>query len=211
MPRQRRKYLHTPKPQPFSQSLETWLGSSKDTTLAGLNKVFAEKSFAIIFLLLMALPALPIPTGGFTHVTSLVAMLISLQLIVGRQNIWLPKRWLKINIGKFMSGKAIVRLIKVIQWFERLSRRRLGGLLGRRLVLSILGMIILVFTAGATVAPPFSGLDTLPSLGVVVISLALILEDALIVLIGIIIGAVGIGLELAAGTAIYSGILHFFT
>jgi hypothetical protein len=195
---------------PFSRSLHAWLKSDRDKTLAGLSQAFGEKSFAIIFLILMALPALPIPTGGVTHVTELMTALLSLELIAGRKLVWLPRRWLKFNVSKLLSAKAIDRLVSVVKWFERFSRRRWSGLLVRTEVLSVLGLVILIFTIAAFVAPPFSGLDTLPALGVVVIALALILEDSLFVGAGIILGIVGIGLEIAAGTALYSGLTHFF-
>lgn len=196
-------------PTVFSQDLNNWLKTSKDKTLLGLNQVFGEKTFAIAFILLMALPALPIPTGGITHVTEIITMLLCLELIIGRESVWLPKRWLKMDVSKVLAGKAAKSLIGFIVWFERLSRQRWSGLLARRPVLSSVGIIILLFTVAAFLAPPFSGLDTLPALGVVVISLALVLEDSLVLLAGIIIGAAGIGLELAAGTALYDGIKHF--
>ena len=44
----------------------------------------------------------------------------------------------------------------------------------------------------AFVAPPFTGLDTLPSLGVVLISLGVLLEDPILGFIGLLIGAVGV-------------------
>jgi hypothetical protein len=197
--------------QPFSEQLSDWLKTSKDKSLPGLIKVFQEKAFAIIFLLMLALPALPIPTGGVTHVTEIIAALSALQLIVGRRILWIPG-WAirKVNVGKLLSGKGGQKLISVIQWFERKSRRRLSGLLTLRPILSLIGLIVLVYTAAAFVAPPFSGLDTLPALGVVVISLGLILEDAAIVLTGVIIGAAGIVLEITAGGALYHGITHLF-
>ena len=196
--------------EPFSVTLRNWLATSKDLTLAGLIKVFNEKSFALIFLLMLALPALPIPTGGVTHVTEIIAALLSLQLIIGRKSVWLPKRFLKKDVGKFLGGKAAQKLIGVIEWFERWSRRRGSSVLANRVGLSGIGVLVLVFTVAAFVAPPFSGLDTLPALGVVVISLSLILEDIVMTLLGIVLACVGIGLEIAAGTALYSGLTHFF-
>lgn len=197
------------KQQVFSKELHGWLKTADDKTLGGLTRLFGEKSFAITFLLLMALPALPIPTAGITHITEIITMLVALELIAGRRAVWLPKRWLKLDAGKFLSGKAAGRLIAFIAWFERFSRRRWSGLLIRDPLPSLIGIIVLLFTVAAFVAPPLSGLDTLPALGVVVISLALILEDSLILLGGIIIGIGGIGLEVAAGTALYEGIRHF--
>ena len=74
-----------------SDQLEGWLTSDGDKTLGGLIELFEEKSFAILFVLLLGLPALPIPTGGATHVFEVIAVLLALQLIAGRDEIWLPE------------------------------------------------------------------------------------------------------------------------
>ncbi len=190
--------------------MEHWLKSGHDTTLAGLSNIFSEKSFAIIFLLLMALPALPLPTGGVTHVTEIITMLLSLEVIIGRRTIWLPKRWQTMDTRKHISDTSVVRLIKIIKWFERFSRQRGGSALVQQGVLSIIGGVVLVLTIATFIAPPFSGLDTLPALGVVVISLGLILEDALFVVAGFVIGVSGIGVEIALGKALFSNLRHFF-
>ena len=196
--------------QPFSSQMEAWIKAKGDKSLAGLIDYFAEKSFAILFLVLMALPALPLPTGGVTHVTSLLNMLVSLQLVFGRKTIWLPKKAKHVNAGRFMKGKAAHKLITFIKWFERYSKQRMSGLLSLKATKSLIGVVILIFTVATFVAPPFSGLDTLPAVGVVVIALSLILEDIVVLVAGLILGCVGIGLELAAGTALYSGLTHFF-
>ena len=54
----------------------------------------------------------------------------------------------------------------------------------------------------AAIAPPFSGLDTLPALGAVAVALAIILEDVVVLAIGIVIGTGGIVLILTIGAAI---------
>jgi hypothetical protein len=55
-------------------------------------------------------------------------------------------------------------------------------------------------TLSAFLAPPFSGLDTLPALGVVVIGLGVLLRDAALAAVGAVIGAVGVGTVLALGS-----------
>ena len=191
--------------QPFSEELEGWLRSPGTKTLGDLLEVFDEKSFAMALLVLMITPALPLPNGGVTHVFELVSMLIALQMVIGRQSIWLPQRMRRHELGPATTGKAIPFIARRVRWFERFARQRLPRTLRQRAVVSALGLIVLAFTIGAFVAVPFTGLDTLPSLGVVVIALSLILEDALITLIGIVIGAAGIALEIALGSAV----LHF--
>jgi hypothetical protein len=191
--------------RPFSDDLEAWLESPGKKSIADLTEVFEEKSFAIAVLLLMITAALPLPTGGITHVFEVMTMLLALEMIVGRRTIWLPKRLLRRELGPATTEKAIPFIARRVRWFERFSRPRLAGALQQRLVLSAYGLVILVLTIGAFVAPPFSGLDTLPALGVVVVALSLILEDAVVTIIGIAIGLAGIALEIALGSAI----LHF--
>jgi hypothetical protein len=54
----------------------------------------------------------------------------------------------------------------------------------------------------AFLAPPFSGLDTVPALGVVVLALAVLLEDTALAFAGLVIGAVGVGLVVALGSLV---------
>ena len=61
----------------FSDDLESWLHTDEKKTLGSLGDVFAEKSFAVAIMLLMFLPALPIPTGGVTHVFEAIAALLA--------------------------------------------------------------------------------------------------------------------------------------
>jgi hypothetical protein len=67
-------------------------------------------------------------------------------------------------------------------------------------VKSLLAVFLLVFITAAFVAPPFSGLDTLPSLGVVIVCLGIIFRDAIIVSVGLLVGASGIALVILLGS-----------
>jgi hypothetical protein len=66
----------------------------------------------------------------------------------------------------------------------------------------LFGVIVLGLSLAAFIAPPFSGLDTLPALGVVVLSVGVLLRDAVLALIGLVIGALGIGLIVGVGHAV---------
>ena len=69
---------------------------------------------------------------------------------------------------------------------------------------------MLAGSLGAFLAPPFTGLDTLPSLGVVVLSLGVILEDALVAVAGVLVGAAGVLLEIILGSAVVHGVSGLF-
>ena len=189
-----------------STDLQAWLDGSGEKTLSGLIDVFGRNSFALLFVLLLGVPALPLPTGGATHVFEIVAVLLALQLIAGRDTIWLPKRWRDLELAGKKSERFLNGLLKLIRWLERLSRPRLRFLFHHRLTDVGFGLLVVVLTVAAFVAPPFSGLDTLPSLGVVLLSLGVLLDDALIVALALLVGAGGVLLEIVAGKAAVTGI-----
>ena len=66
----------------------------------------------------------------------------------------------------------------------------------------VYGLVVLGLSLTAFLAPPFTGLDTLPAMGVVVISLGMLLEDSLIVLAGTLIGALGVFVVIGLGRLI---------
>jgi hypothetical protein len=188
-------------PVALSTQLERWLAAERARTLGNLVHTFGDKSFAILLALLLAVPALPLPTGGVTHVFELTAVLIALELIAGRGEVWLPERWQARELAGPRQRRVIVGLMRLIRRLERISRPRLRFLFHHRLSGTLFGALAIIGIAGSFVAPPFSGLDTFPALGVVVLSLGVLLEDAVIVLAGILLEAIGIALELLLGAA----------
>jgi hypothetical protein len=164
----------------------------------------------VLFVLLLAVPALPLPTGGVTHVFELIAMLLALELLVGRRTVWLPERWRRRELGAAEQERFSEILVRRIRWLERHSRPRLGFLLNHGLSNVGFGLLVLILTATSFVAPPFTGLDTLPALGVVLLSLGVLLDDALLALVGVMVGAVGLLLVLVLGKLAYSGVESLF-
>jgi hypothetical protein len=188
-------------PEKVSDELQSWLASHEEKTLGGLIELFGERSFAILFILLLGVPALPLPTGGATHVFEVIAVLLALELIAGRENIWLPERWRRLELGGDRQQRFIEVLMKVIRRLEVLSRPRLRFIFGHRVSNIAFGLIVIAGSLGAFLAPPFTGLDTLPALGVVLLSLGVLLEDVLIVVVALVIGAAGIALDVVLGGA----------
>jgi hypothetical protein len=194
----------------LSDELEEWLAGEGDRTLGALVDAFGSKSFAILFVVLLGVPALPLPTGGATHVFEIIAALLGLELIVGRRQVWLPERWKRLKLGGDKQRRFIAALTKLIRRLERLSRPRLAFLFNHRLSNIVFGVVVIGGAAGAFFAPPFTGLDTLPALGVVLVSLGVLLEDFLVVAAGLVVGVGGIALEIVAGAAALHGLRSIF-
>jgi len=60
------------------------------------------------------------------------------------------------------------------------------------------------------VAPPFTGLDTLPALGVVILALGVLLRDFAVVAVGVALGVAGGILEIVLGKAALEGVRSLF-
>jgi hypothetical protein len=193
-------------PEKVSDQLARWLGAEGERTLGSLVDVFEQKSFAILFVVLLGVPALPLPTGGATHVFEIIAVLLALELIAGREQIWLPERWRKLELAGRRQQRFITSLMKMIRRLERISRPRLRFLFDHRLSNVVFGLLVIGGSAGAFLAPPFTGLDTLPALGVVLLSLGVLLEDFLVVVAALIVGVAGVMLEIVLGKAAINGL-----
>jgi hypothetical protein len=196
----------TDAPPKVSDELERWLNGDGRKTVGGLIELFEEKSFALLFVLLLGVPALPLPTGGVTHVFEVLAVLLAAQLVVGRDQIWVPKRWRELELAGPKQQKFLHGLMKLIRKLERFSKPRFRFLFNHRLSNAVFGLIVIAGSAGAFLAPPFTGLDTLPSLGVVLVSLGVLLEDIIVVAVGVAVGVGGVILEIVLGKAAVGGI-----
>ncbi len=196
--------------QKLSTQLQNLFHDHKKIKINNLNNLVGEKSFAFAFLLLMLPAALPLPTGGFTHFFEILTMLLALELIYGRKNIWLPKRWQNASINSPKPGKGLNRLTKFIAWLEKFSRPRGVSIHNNSFWLRISGCVVVVFAAAAFLAPPFSGLDTLPALGIVVLCLGMMLDDFFVYIFGIVVGVAGILVVILLSQIILSWGQHTF-
>ena len=190
----------------LSDELQQWLEQDGKQTVGGLIEVFEGKSFAVLFVILLGVPALPLPTGGATHVVEIIAALLALELIAGRRQVWLPRRWLDLELAGPKQQRFLAGLMRLIRRLEHISRPRGRYLFHGRLSRAVFGLLVALGSAAAFLAPPFTGLDTLPALGVVFIALGVILEDLLVVIVGVLLALVGVVLEIVLGAAAIHGI-----
>ena len=174
--------------------------SDSPKTLRTLGDVFEEKSFGTAILVLMVLPATPLPTGGVTHVFEAITFVLGVEMVLGRRTV---------DAGALEAAGARRRRDRpgdplMMRWVRGSSGSRAhagwgcwnrSGCAGARRDLRRPG-------GGGRVAPPFSGLDTLPSLGAVSIALAIILEDIALIGVGIFLGTIGVVLIVTIGATI---------
>lgn len=203
-PSARVRFVAEPDEEKLSDRLESWMAAGSPRTIGDLVVTFGPGSFAVLFVVLMAFPSLPLPTGGLSHVLELVTMLLALELVAGRRGVWIPRRWHGSELKGLSSSRFQAALLKRVRWLERRSRPRLAHLLELRATRSVFGLTVFGLSLTAFLAPPFSGLDTLPAMGVVVLSLGVLLRDVVIASVGAAIGAAGVVVVIGLGRVIVS-------
>ncbi len=195
--------MRHPEGDRLSDELDAQL-HEEHVTIGSLADVLDERGFAVVLMLLMIPSALPIPTGGVTHVLEVFGALD--RAADGRR----PSRAVDPRPARTQGARRDLHrqggaedapLHPLVRAPQRAPASRSCS---TPAVVSLLGVVLLVFVVGAFVAPPFSGLDTLPSLGVVVVCLGLVFSDGFIVGAGLVIGVVGLVLEVPLAAALWS-------
>jgi hypothetical protein len=186
----------------FSDELQQWVQSDAPKSLGALSEVFEEKTFAVAIMLMMLVAATPIPTGGIAFVFQINAAAIAVQMVLGRHTLWIPRRWREHELHGRTVDKAIPFFIRRVRWLEKYSLPRWASLFGQRFFIRLIGLVLIGFAIAAALAPPFSGLETLPGMGGVLVALAIIFEDIVMLAVGVVIGTGGIVLLITVGAAV---------
>lgn len=155
-------------------------------------------AFAILILSLPALTPIPGPFGMFFG--SCLAI-VSLQIIVGNQSIWLPGFLARRTLSATTVDLVVRHTAPVIQRVEALLRRdRLRPLTGRT-AQSLIGIPVFLLAVAIALPIPFG--NVLPVAALIVIAMGLMERDGLATLAGIVLAAVALGTSggLVYGTA----------
>lgn len=182
--------------QPLSEVLQEVADlPSEHITVAELVDRFGGRAMGALLLLFGLLCLLPLPPGG-TTIFGLPLLLLAPQLVIGRHAPWLPQKVRSRTVPLDDVRGRLPRLVRWLKRVEAVSQPRLTflfGPVGERLI----GVVCTVL-AFVLILPIWGG-NILPALAVVVLSLALILKDGILALLGYALVAVsGAVLALAA-------------
>jgi hypothetical protein len=179
-------------------------------SVAELVEAFGERAFGALILILALMALFPWPPGG-KAVFSAPIILLSLELAVQRDTVWLPRWVLKASVSRAVYRSASQKVIKPIRWVERLTRPRLPMLTGE-IADVIVGVVCALLAVMLALPVPLG--DMLPALTLVIFGLALTQRDGLAIVVGA-IGTVICGVYLvlvwAAVVAIGEKIIGWLT
>ncbi len=171
--------------RPFSQVLED-IGAKGDPKLylGELVNAFGERGFGALMVFFGLINAIASPIPGSTTVLGAPMLLICLQLVIRRDQLWMPAWTLRSSIPRENYRAAIGRVRKPLQFVERLSRPRFsvmsneGGEVLIGIVTTVLSLVVML---------PIFGGNLFPALFVALFGFGLMQRD------GVLIGAGWLG------------------
>ena len=162
-------------------------GDSEKVTVCEIIDALDARSFGLAVLLFSLPSVVPMPPGVPT-VVGIILLIVSIQMVIGREDLYLPGILSKRAFDRKMLVGAFTGLAPKLAVVERVMKPRLLFMTGR--VGSIFIGIIVLVMAFVLVLPLPPGGNFPPALACAVLGLGLAQRDGVIVGLGLIVSVV---------------------
>jgi hypothetical protein len=160
-------------------------------------------------LLIFALPCcLPMPPGIPT-VCGIAIVIIAVNLIAGRQRLWLPSVITGKSVARADLKRMVDRWLPYLARLEKVCKPRLP-IVTEPVAKVLIGLVVFVLGFIMILPIPFLG-NMPPGFAASVIAIGMTERDGLVVLIGTVVSAVAIAVASVATTAAVIGIVEYFS
>jgi hypothetical protein len=178
-------------PRPLSQVFED-LARTTDAPVSftELEDAFTDRSFAALLTFFAILNLLPLPPGTGI-ITGIPLVLVSVQMVMGRESVWLPAFMRTKTIAPERFRQVSNKVVPWLQWLERFIRPR-NWPFPQRQGDRWLGAFTAVLGMSVVIPMPLS--NWLPALATAIIGIALCERDGRLMLGGLILGVVSISI-----------------
>jgi hypothetical protein len=197
--------------EPVSSALKRLVRPQKKRTITMDELAEALKDRGIAFLLMvLVIPTMaPIAPPGFSMTLSIPQFFLAFQMAFGFKRLWLPgwigRRELKVSSLRFVIHKAL----PLILWLERRLKPRVLNM-SSRAGEQMIGWISVICCMSVLAPIPFS--NSVPSLGMTLMTLGLLERDGVVIMAGIWVAWLGLGITTSMiflGTEAVTASLHF--
>lgn len=194
-------------PRPFSEVIES-IGERPGETLC-LGEVvdtFGQQAFGPVMFFFALVNMMPWPPGG-TTLTGAPLLLLSFELAIGRDELWIPRWTERVSLKRPLFRKFNGRFKRGLKLTERLSRPRLHVLTGQ--IGRVLIGLACTFLSIVLVLPVW-GANLLPAVAVGFFALGVTQRDGLAVIIGWLLTGATVAVLFLAWRVIVASVTHGF-
>lgn len=181
---------------PLGETLRNLLRTGGETGLSlhEVTDAVGEKGFGLVLIVLSLPSALPVPAPGYSTPFGIAIGLVALQMLIGRDTLWLPERLgrtrIKPRIAEAMLGTAsrfLGRIERFIHPRQQWIRDRFGQA----------ALAIAVLFMAALMVLPIPLTNTAPAMVIFMIGVGLSEEDGLLAIGAFFVGCLAIVLYAA--------------
>lgn len=159
-------------------------GDTEKVSVKEIVDALDARSFGLATLLFALPSVVPMPPGIPT-VVGICLLIVSFQMVLGREDLWLPGILSKRTFDRKSLVSAFEGLAPKLQMIERATKPRLLFMTGRAGTVAI-GIVVLIM-AIVLVLPLPPGGNFPPALACAVLGMGLAQRDGVIVLIGLVV------------------------
>lgn len=186
---------HLPLGETLTRLLET--DDERGLSIREITSAVGEKGFGLLLIVLSLPSALPVPAPGYSTPFGIVIALIAVQMMSGRQAVWLPKKLgnirIKPKIAQTMLGSAS-KFLKIIERYIRPRQKWIRGRAGQ----AALAVVICIMACLMMLPIPLT--NTFPAMVIFMIGVGLAEEDGLLAIAAFAVGCCAV--------LLYAGIIY---
>lgn len=170
-------------------------------TIGEIIGAFGERAFGLVLILFSLPNCVPAPPG-LASIIGIPVFIFGIQMALGRPRPWLPRRLREKRVALSTFRKVLDVAEPRLRWIESFCKPRYTGLfgpLGDRLI----GVFAILCSLSVMV--PIIGSNFPPSIALVIVSIAVMEEDGIILMTGVLIGVAGL-IYTTVATAALAGV-----
>ena len=165
--------------------LKDTLSTQENISIDHVLKALHERSFGFV-LFIFALPAaLPLPGLGINLIIAAPLLFLTVQQALGRETIWFPEKMRDKSISRERFEKMLNAALPLITKIELLVKPRLG-FVTQGVFSHLIGLFGLIMALSVCIPLPLT--NTVPSAGIALMAIGVIMRDGLAVIVGALLG-----------------------
>lgn len=182
-------------------------GDSPRVSFGEVVASLRNRAFGLSMLVFSLPCCLPMPPG-IPAACGIVIVLIGLQMMLGRDRLWLPRSLAARSIDRADLRRLVARVHPYVERVERFCRPRML-LASERLGKAAIGFVVVVLGVILILPIPILG-NVAPGIATAVIAIGVSERDGVIVLIGLFSAVVAIAVTSATALAALLGLAQIF-
>ena len=196
----------TAKPSRLSDIVKS-IDTQQDMTIGQLVDSLGERAFGALMFIFAVPNVIPTPPGT-SAILGLPLVILTYQVMMGRQSLWLPQTVRKRQISRNMLQTFVSKVLPVMGRLERILRPRFGFVVSSDLAERVIGLVAFPLALILFLPIPFGNIP--PAAAIACLALGLAERDGLAVLLGYLLSAVSVAILAAISSALYVGVVAFF-